>query len=181
MEELSFTKPVPGAKVVGACCPGWYSLVIPQVDQFWKANELSCGGIRESLISAFISVPKGKKEASNPRENKNHLKTSFQLLTNSDKRGALSPPPPIPMGGIEQSEKAFCSPDAPWVGAGFTGQPLNSATHSGQGSGTKVLRAERKRRRHWVRLWWAYAPVGLWTRHQSTGARVQWIALLLLA
>ena len=85
MEKLSFMKPVPGAKVIGACCPGWDSLVIPQVDQFWKANELSFGEIRESLIFAFISVPKGKKEASNPRENKNHLKTSFQLLTNSQK------------------------------------------------------------------------------------------------
>lgn len=161
MEKLSFMKPIPGAKVIGACCPGWDSLVIPQADQFWKANELSFGEIRDSLISAFISVPKGKKEASNPRENKNHLKTSFQLLTNSQKEMPSLLPATILMGGREQSEKAFCSPDAPWVGAEFLGQPLNSATHSSQGSWTKVPRAERKWGRHWVRLWWALCSSGI--------------------
>ena len=163
MEKLSFTKPVPGTKVIGLAAPGEIALLFPQVHQFWKANELSFGEIRESLISVFISVPKGKKEASNPRENKNHLKTSFQLLTNSHKRDALSPLPPILMGGREQSEKAFCSPDAPCVRADFMGRPLNSATHSRQGSWAKVLRADRRLGSTGYGSGELYAPVESWT------------------
>ena len=59
-----------------------------------------------------------------------------------------SPPPLISMAGKEQSEKALCSPNAPCVGAGFVGQPLNSTTHSSQGSLTRALRAESRCGRH---------------------------------
>ena len=94
---------------------------------------------------------------------KNHLKTSFQLLTNSHKRDALSPLPPILMGGREQSEKAFCSPDAPCVRADFMGRPLNSATHSRQGSWAKVLRADRRLGSTGYGSGELYAPVESWT------------------